>query len=149
MMITPRLLPFRLAASVLIVSVGFLAGCSGSPRVEGTVTFDGQPVEDGTINFFQEGDSGKRTNAPGEIKDGKYLINFSDNLGPGSYRVEIYWYKGKALAIKNDPDLTREPNPGQKSNRQQVIPKQYNLESKLTAEVKSGVNTFDFDLKSK
>jgi hypothetical protein len=136
------------AAAALIISVLSLAGCSGSTRVEGEVTFDGQPVDEGTINFFQEGDSGKRTNVPGKIKDGRYVVRFSDQLNPGSYRVEIYWYKGKALTTRNDPDLTHEPGWGQKTDRRQVIPKQYNFQTSLSAEVKLGVNTLNFGLKS-
>ena len=52
----------------------FLAGCnSGRSSVEGAVTFDGSPVDGGTIISRPE-DAGSGAPRGGEIKDGKYLV---------------------------------------------------------------------------
>src|SRR5207244_8143771 len=58
-----------LAAAVLPL----LAGCDSSSKkvaVSGTVTYDGQPVEYGTIVFANSGGP----TSGGEIKDGKYSV---------------------------------------------------------------------------
>lgn len=123
-----------------VVASLLLAGCgSGGTQLEGTVTFDGQPVDGGTITFMSEG--GQGTNAGGPIQGGKYAIE--SKLPPGKFKVEINWFKstGKTLANKSDPGTKMDET-------KQVIPMEYNKQSKLTAEVKSGSNTFNFELKS-
>jgi hypothetical protein len=128
----------------LICSVAFLVGCSGSPSAEGSVTLDGQPVEDGTITFFPEAGSSHGPNVPGEIKDGKYAIDSSRNLKPGLYKVEIYWFKktGKQLPNPNDPGTKID-------EAKQLIADEYNRNSKLKVEIKGGgTNTHNFELKS-
>ena len=62
---------------------GFLTGCGGGARIEGTVNFDGQPVDGGTITFIPTAGSGKGTNAGGQIIGGKYSID-APGLSPGS-----------------------------------------------------------------
>ena len=132
----------RLRSALLPVAFAlvFLAGCGG-PRAEGTVTLDGQPVEDGTITFFPE--AGQGPNVPGEIKGGKYTIDSSRSLKPGPYRVEIYWFKKTGKQVPNTND------PGTKIDEaKQVIADEYNRSSKLKVEIKSGSNPLDFALKS-
>ena len=133
----------RLAFVPALCSLVFLTGCGGGSRIEGTVTLDGQPVEDGTITFYPEGGKDQGPNVPGEIKDGKYSIDSSRHLKPGSYRVEIYWFKktGKQIQNKNDPGTSIDET-------KQVIPDEYNRDSKTKAEIKSGSNTQNFELKS-
>jgi len=120
--------------------VVFLPGCSGGGGVEGSVTLDGQPVDGATIAFISS--DGKGGNLGGEIKDGKYSIS-AENLTAGSYRVEIYWHKstGKQVNNPNDPGTKVEVT-------QQVIPDEYNRNTRLTADLKAGSNKFDFALKS-
>jgi hypothetical protein len=132
----------RLALLPVAFSALLLAGCSGSPRVEGTVTLDNQPVDDGTISFFPEGSRETGSSASGEIKNGKYSIE-SPNLKPGSYRVEIYWFKktGKQVANPNDPGTKID-------EARQVIPDEYNRNTKFKFELKSGTNPFNFELRS-
>jgi len=121
----------------------FLTGC-GSPGVSGTVTLDGQPVDGGTIALFPTGGggAGAPTGVPGEIKGGKYTLS-AENLKPGEYRVEIYWYQktGKQVENKNDPGTKVDET-------KQVIPDEYNRSTTLKVEVKSGSTTADFALKS-
>jgi hypothetical protein len=116
-------------------SLLMIAGCGPSgPKtyeVTGTVTYDGKPVEKGEIIFHAT--DGKGSADVGQIVDGKYTLQATD----GPKRVEI--------------TATREsskPAPDGLPNYESYIPKQYNNESTLTAEVKpSGENTFSFDLK--
>jgi hypothetical protein len=117
------------------------AGCSpGRPRVEGTVTLDGAPVDGGSINFFQgDGIGSDRGNAP--IKGGRYVIEGerARNLTPGAYTVRITWIQ--LLRQPSDADA----NPPARH----AIPPQYNTKSTLTREVKAGTNELNFALTSK
>jgi hypothetical protein len=135
----PLLHSSRLICTTFAFAVVFLAGCSGSSRLEGTVTLDGQPVDGGTISFINS--SGQNGNAGGQIQGGKYSIE--SKVPPGTYKVEINWLKstGKSIPNKSDPGTMQDET-------KQVIPMEYNVQTKLTAEVKSGSNTFNFDLKS-
>ena len=61
---------------------------------------------------------------------------------PGSYRVEIIWQKKTGRKVDTPGD------PGVKMDETfQVIPAKYNTSSTETVTVKSGDNTFNFDLK--
>ena len=134
----------RLGFIPLVLCFVLLAGCSGSSRVEGTVTLDGQPVDGGTITFFPEGGGDqKNPNVPGQIINGKYSIDSAHKLAPGNYKVEVYWFKktGKTISNPNDPGTTIE-------EAKQVIPDEFNKSSKLKAEISSGSNTVNFELKS-
>lgn len=135
----PRSSLSRLGFVALVLPVLSLAGCGGGGRIEGTVTLDGQPVDGGTITFTNP--DGHGGNAGGQIQGGKYSIE--TKLAPGTYKVEVNWLKSTGKQIPNKSD------PGTKMDEtKQVIPMEYNTQSKLTAEVKSGSNTFNFELKS-
>jgi len=133
--------PTCLACGLALV---LLAGCSSKPSISGKVNFDNTPVDEGSITFLPEG--GQRAEgarATAEIKDGKYEIPSEKGPPPGKYRVEIFWKKKTGKQIQNPTD------PGTMIDEsKQVIPEKYNVKSELTAEVKSGANTFDFDLKA-
>jgi hypothetical protein len=62
------------------------AGCGGGDgvTVSGSVTYDGNPVEKGYINFYPS--DGKGRPAGGEIIAGKYTVK---NVAPGKNRVEV------------------------------------------------------------
>jgi hypothetical protein len=121
----------------------FVAGCGGGKTtLEGEVTFGGQPVDGGAIILVPK--DGKETSAGARIVGGKFLIaSKADKLPPGTYKVQINWLKGTGKKIKseNDPEQMIEET-------QEVIPMEYNVQSKLTAEIKSGSNTQKFELKA-
>jgi hypothetical protein len=122
--------------------VVLLAGCGGSTaNVEGTVTFDGQPVDGGAISLVPSGS--KEPVASARIVGGKYSIVANKKLTPGAYAVQITWMKSTGKKVKNEND------PGTEiEETKQVIPAEYNVNSKLTTEVKSGSNTANFELKA-
>jgi hypothetical protein len=125
----------------LLVAAGFvlLPGC-GARSATGTVSFDGTPVDGGVISFVPEG---KAARANADIVGGKYTVA-SGTLTTGKNRVEILWNKktGRKIPVPGDPGTTTDET-------LQVIPEKFNKSSTLTADVKSGNNTIDFDLKSK
>jgi hypothetical protein len=130
-----------LAPCACALALLFLAGCGGAPGVDGTVTFDGAPVDGGSITFTPEGGSG--TPGSAVITAGKYSIGADKKMAPGKYKVEIIWNKktGKTIPNTNDPGTTVDET-------KQVIPSKYNSKTELTAEVKPGANTFNFELKA-
>lgn len=117
-----------------------LSGCDGGEKgkptatVSGTVTFNGQPVKVGLVNFESDPPGNA---AQGELKDGKFSVN-----GPvflGKYKVTI------------GPPRGAPPIPGQTAPIPDMkdVPKKYESPrtSDLTAEVKKGSNDLKFELK--
>ena len=127
---------------VLVFFVAFmssLAGCHGSKAsVEGTVTLDGQPIDDGALAFRA---SGKPVLSATIREGGKYQLEQAGKswVEPGQYSVTVRGYK---------PDPNTDPNVP--PNPKVITPEKYAsaTTSGLSAEVKSGSNSFDFDLKS-
>lgn len=136
--------PFRfcLALSLSAVVMIVVTGCGSKYRLEGTVTFDGQPVDGGGITLTPSG--GKEAVASGKIVGGKYgVIATTDQLPAGKYTVQIVWRKSSGKKVKSPTD------PGIEVDEVvQVIPDEYNVASKLTTEVTGGSSTANFELKS-
>jgi hypothetical protein len=121
-----------------------VSGCGGNrAAVEGTVTFDKEPVDGGMILFFPEKEA-KTHKGRADIVNGSYRISSGDAPPPGKYRVEIVWYKktGKQVVSKGDP-------PNMEDETIQVIPEKYNTKSILTADLKAGSNTENYALTKK
>ena len=130
-----RLSSARPVAALLLV-VGLCGGCGGNgvAKVHGKVSLDGQPVANGSVNFMPVG--GKGQTAGGVIKDGKY----SAEVPYGSMRVEIRAPKAVAAS---------KPTAGPSNARfMEMIPPQFNSQSKLVKEINSSTSEIDFDLKS-
>lgn len=119
-----------------------LAGCgaAGVPtyQVRGTVTFDGEPVEQGQIIFFpvEEG----LTPDAGPIKDGKYSFAARE----GEKRVHIE-------ATREVPGKTvprPAPLEGEDPVMEMYIPEIYNKKTVLEATVtnRDADNQFNFEL---
>lgn len=129
---------------VMVASLSI--GCGGAGNIEraaaeGTVTVDGQPLSEGTITFLPN-QSTKGTLARGTIKDGKFQLPASEGPVVGSHRVEITSMKKTGKTISVEGVNTEEVI--------QSIPELYNVQSSLTAEIKSGTNTLPaFELKGK
>ena len=125
---------FALLATTMIV------GCGSSELnmhpVSGKVTFDGQPVREGRIQFRAVGGDQRAFSA--EIKDGQYQLKAL----AGKVRVEV-------TASRPVPGKFDESNPGEKVPvGEMYIPARYNSRTELTAEVAAGKNQIDFTLTS-
>ena len=133
--------PLRRLAAVLVVGL-FLVGLTGCGRrasVQGTVTFDGTPIDNGSITFVPESSGGQKASA--QIKDGKYSIESERGPSPGKYKVEVTWMKVPPAKKGADPDV-------QQGEGKQMLPDKFNTATTLTADISSGSNTVNFDLKS-
>ena len=133
----------RRAWRVLLLALALvgLAGC-GAPAIQGTVTLDGAPVDGGAIRFTPSGGEGTAGSAGAQIIGGKYVIK-GTTLAPGSYRVDINWKKptGRKVPTPGDAGTTMDETA-------EAIPAIYNQKSTLKADITSGSNTKDFELKS-
>jgi len=131
-----------LAVTVLI---GMCLGCGsegGGDRaaVEGKVTFDGTPVEDGAINFAPAAGT-KGPSTGGQIKGGRYSLPAAAGPFVGRHRVEIHAPRptGKKIANPYKQGETVD-------ELKDAVPARYNTASTLRGEVKPGRNTIDFEL---
>ncbi len=131
---------WRVPAALALAAVLVLfSGCS-KPSASGTVTFNGEPVDNGSIIFSLESDG--KVQASAKIIDGKFSIPSGTGLATGKNRVELYWDKktGKKVGTPGDRGTLIDETV-------QVIPSQFNTASTLTEEIKAGSNTFAFDPK--
>ena len=135
------------------VCAGFL-GCGGAsddlPRqsVSGTVTFDGQPLSQGRIQF-EPASAEAKIPAGGEITDGRYSIPRDQGPTSGDYRIMITSSVARTPAGDKSPGA--EPPKGVAkihSPAVELIPKEYNSNTTLKAKVEAGkTNSFEFTLK--
>ena len=135
------------AAGLVVVLMGTWVGCDsggGLVAVEGNVTFDGQPVEEGSIAF--EPADGAGPSAGGMIEQGKYTLGDEAGVMPGKKTVRITAVRKTGRQIEAGPPAP----PGTMVDVvEKYIPAIYNQESTLTCDVVAGsVNQHNFDLKS-
>jgi hypothetical protein len=129
---------FRLVRGSLILPLAVLAaagGCDGPPVVEGEITWDGRAVENGTILFTSAG--------PGHFQEGCLIRDgrYRTSLPSGPVKVEIRAVKvvGKTKGIINGEEVEIDAT-------EPLLPKEYNDETTLRAEIQSGTNRLDFRL---
>lgn len=129
----------RLSRAVLVtaigVVIGFQTGCGPTgPKtypISGTVTYNGQPLPDGTIVLLAPGE----VDESGPITAGKFA--FSAKAGPK--RVKI---------MASRPDGPVDPQMGVAPLKQYIPAKYSSEQTELAIEVsESGKNEFPFDLK--
>ncbi len=119
----------------VLVGCGSSAGLAPTAKVEGTVTYKGQPLATGNIVFYPaNGRSGS-----GEIKDGKIgsMTTFEpgDGVPLGANKVTIQAFDKPVVDMN--------------TKRTSVIPTKYGdaNTSDLKADIKAGTNKVTFELK--
>jgi hypothetical protein len=153
-----------LSVALMFTGLLGLAGCADDGlakrySVSGKVTYKGQPVANGLINFIAEASDGR--SATGMIENGYYKLttqDTNDGAFPGKYTVTI---------VAKTPDLVEaEAKAKAKGSTAAYIPQDFTAAAHKTAknavpdkysvletspykgtEVKAQSNTFDFDLK--
>ena len=105
-------------------------------KVSGVVTMDGAPLAGVQVSFAPE--EGRASQAITD-SEGKYELSYigkTKGAKVGSHKVYITTY----IEDDSDPEAQK---------TKETIPKKYNKETTLTANVEEGSNTFDFKLESK
>lgn len=138
----------RISATWCILALCFaLAGCgkteySDGQRfpLSGKVTYDGHPIDEGTISFLPQGGSQRVSGGP--IVNGTYTVPEPQGANAGKYRVEIHW--NKPTGKKADPGAIFSEQIGEV--RAEGLPPKYHTESQLAVDVPSADNAYNFDL---
>jgi hypothetical protein len=133
---------FNLSLALCATAILLLAGCdqrASEGQVQGTVTLDGKPVDNGIIRFSPlEGQVGT---AGGVIENGR----FTSTVPVAKHRVEI-----SATKISGEAPAAGRHSPSAGDYiATELIPDKYNTNSELTLDVSSGLNEPHFDLKSR
>lgn len=128
--------------AILVLVFGVIAtGCGGDgmSTVEGAVSVDGTPIQQGAITF--EPSDGVGPTAGATIANGTYTAE----VPPGQKKVRITGFEitGQVPAykgMKNSPmrDVVKD-----------IVPEQFNSQSELTFTVESSDTKGDFELNSK
>jgi hypothetical protein len=139
-----RILALGLPLALVLSSLG----CDSKEiHIGGNVTFNGTPIEEGTIEFIPiEGTAGPSTGAA--IKKGRYDCSKDTGLVRGGrYQVRI---SALAKTGKTTPNIFQPGGPPLELS-ENYIPAAYNSNSTLTAVLAkdSTDNTFDFKLEGK
>src|SRR5262245_28257282 len=85
---------------VLFLAVTATAGCTdpnARQAVSGTVSFKGQPLDQGRIHFAPLGKGA--TEAGATIENGRYSIPRDLGLVPGTYKVSVFSYDQKGARV--------------------------------------------------
>jgi hypothetical protein len=126
-----------------VLAVGFCGCADSGPKryaVSGMVTWQGKPLDHGSITFLAE-DPSLGSGGGDMIQDGRYSIPAKQGLLPGRYKVSISSADPRDKAP--DPDSP----PGYLPVSKDRIAPKYNTKTTLTADVTpQGQNTFDFDV---
>jgi hypothetical protein len=130
-----------------LLALALCLGCAREDRVaiSGKVTLDGQPVEAGSISFVPI-DGTQSPTAGAEIVDGDYEVAAAQGPRAGAFRVEI---RSQRKTGRKIPVGSPAPPGTMADETVEAIPKQYNKQSKLRADLKQGNNPLDFTLTSK
>jgi hypothetical protein len=125
------------------------SGCGGDDGdglfpLSGSVSFNGEPIDLGSIALIPAGGgSANNRSSGGVIQNGTYQIPQEKGLSAGTYRVEIHWLK------KTGRELT-DPMSGDKyDERKEALPARFHTRSELTLEIPAPDNKHDLDLTGK
>jgi hypothetical protein len=140
------LIPVSVLFFILFVIATFNTGCGSNKLktypVEGIVSIDGQPLEEGMIRFRPKHKENKHS-AYGSIKKGNYKLqttggDFGAGAIPGEYQVV---FSVLAPPLSNDQD----------AEATETLPNLYTKveETPFSVTVVKGKNVFNFELKTK
>ena len=138
-------------AEALVLMASAAGGCMSEPEpvdkiprvsVSGNVTFDGNPLPAGRIQFQPIGTE-PAPMAVGDIEDGRFSIDRSGGPSPGKYRVMISSRAAPKIPAGQEPGGSVKPEA-------EKIPKQYNAQSKLEVDITpEGTSSLEFALSKK
>ena len=102
------------------------------------MTFSGEPVSRGSIAFVPEGTGGQPFGE--SIINGAYKVESQRVPAPGAYKGQVRWPKPSGRKMTTEDGSLQD-------ELTESLPKKFHDETSLTAEIKPGANTLNFDLK--
>lgn len=138
----------RLTAIGLFLCLA-ITGCGDSDELQrtevtGKVTFDGEPVNEGTMTLIPA--AGNQGSGSGTaIVDGEYTIEREKGPTPGTYQVQIV---GRRKTGKEIPAGPPAPPGSMVPEIESYIPAKYNTATTLTINIDSVAVEKDFNLTS-
>ena len=122
----------------MVLALLLVSGCGdGKTKVQGKVTYDGKPVERGSVAFV--GEKGQGTVFGEQFTGGRYAVR----LPKGEFLVKINGFETVQLDT---------PIPGgagllpRTETTKSIIPGKYNMFSQMIVEIDGSKKVFDFDL---
>ncbi|WP_417376312.1 carboxypeptidase-like regulatory domain-containing protein [Gimesia maris] len=130
----------KFSQAICLLTVGLFVGCSGGAadtpelaQVSGTITLDGAPLSKASVTF--------------QPQSGSSSVGMTDEAG--HYELAYNKNTNGAVPGKHSVTISKMGEPGSPNDTEDQVPPQFNRNSKLTAVVKEGENTVNFDLDSK
>ncbi len=136
----------RFCGICIVILACFGCGKKGPQRAaaSGHVTLDGQPIDQGVIQFLPvEGTVGPETG--GVISKGQYDIPRERGPIVGKSRIELRASKKTGRKIQDPTGRTGV----QTDETKEMFPSSFNTNSSLVREIKAEPNTLDFDIQTK
>ena len=132
-----------ICAGLLVMSmVGCGSGGSGRAAVTGKVTLQGEPVANGVIAFVPtDGTRGPSSGA--KIENGEFTVPGDKGPMPGTYLVRINASRPTGRKVEAGPPA---PPGTMVDDLAEYIPPQYNANTTLKRDIKSGTNQLNFEL---
>lgn len=139
---------FNSTAGIGLLAIALVSGCSSGgdfASVTGSVTFDGKPVQRGTISFESTnagGSAGGPRRIMTYIREGKYSFESTDGPAPGEHKVYISAFKsvgGSTAPAGKDGKQAATRDSG-KVESEDYIPAKYNRQTSLKADIAAGLN---------
>jgi hypothetical protein len=125
----------RLVIALISACMLSAVGCGQNDSLSGKVTYNGEPVESGSVSFSSVDGSGPGFGAP--VTNGQYK---TDKIRLGEHRAFV-------RGVSEPPPMTRDQ--AQQGNRY-AVPVDYIPEdakgNNETFDIKGGAQTIDFDL---
>ncbi|NLX99475.1 MAG: hypothetical protein GXY83_25345 [Rhodopirellula sp.] len=126
----------RMWAVLVVGAMAASVGCGGGgvERVDvfGAVTYQGEPVKDGSIMFVPQAEG---ATAGTNITDGKYAAEGDGGVPPGKYFVKI------SSTVEDKENWVEDAMPIPPSK--ELLPEKYNATTELTLEVPSGAGELE------
>ena len=124
-------------------------GCGSGDKyervvVEGTVTFEGEPISYGQVHFVPSG--GTRAPKVGaHIYDGKYVADSRGGVPAGTHRIRVLGYKPNPRFTNADGTLKPGVN-AEDVPPVQYLPEKYNTATELEITISADSPTITHDL---
>ena len=129
--------------AILTVGCGKKTNPEGREDIRGTITFNGKPLDVGTIRFDPTG-SDYAAGGSGPIHLGKYELTGIEGVKPGQYKVCFFASWDYDLRTGQPAD---ENTPDGGVYKVKRIPPEFNTNSTLEFEVVQGKrNVFNYDI---